>query len=263
MLSSVVPDGITTDKGGFYAISVIYSFLLQDFNENVYSNIFLNQIGDELNEFISKQGHQVKMNYRTIDSLKNKTEQEKNILRLEFIHNALCLIADKYGELHIRELDKIKEIILKRNFIFEFILKKIKNNKSNYLVELSLTPLPDNFKYFLTLKLDENIKCKVLIYNGLPAAPAYNYFFKFTKWRGEETIVLWGIEKEVETVVNIKSCTVKYTNLTEYKRPPLFEMLRFDTTEKSRDIAHRDWKDSLPDDSVAKSYSFKRTDGTK
>lgn len=256
-LSSVVANGITTDEGGFYAIEVIYSFLLKKYKQDLYSLIFINQIGSDLNEFISKQGKRVRMNYRTKDSLKNKNEQERNIIRLEFIHNALLLIARKYNELDTSKLERIKELILREKFMFEFIIKTFQNKIKYSTAELSVVPQIHNFQYFLSIKHGATTKCKLLLYNALPSTPI-EYFFKFCKWKSENEIVLWGTEKEIETIIDVKNCSLKSINLTQFKVPPLFEMFRFDTTERSRKTALRNYQDSLPKDSVARNYSDKR-----
>ena len=252
-LSSVIPNGVTTDNSGSSAIELIYSFLLQKFKQDKYSYIFINQTGKDLNEVIFTEGRGININYRTDTNIKNKNEQEKNIIRLNFIHNALCRIANNYQKLNIKVLEEIKELILKQNFSFEFVFKSFPYKKTDIIAELSVVPTVANFKYFSSVKCGDLLKCKLLIYNSLPEAPI-DSILNIGKWKNENEIVFWGKDKEVEIIVESNKCEVKYANLTKYRNPPIFEMFRFDTSEENRDLAHKDWHDSLPADSVAKRH---------
>jgi hypothetical protein len=61
-LISVVKHGVGGSGAGM--LDLIFSFLLQEFELDIYSYITINQIGDDLNEFVMKEGKNVHINIR-------------------------------------------------------------------------------------------------------------------------------------------------------------------------------------------------------
>src|SRR5688572_4216824 len=92
-LGSVVAHGVGGPEAG--AVDLIYLFLLMEYRQNIYRAIFINQIGDDLNEVIIKQGKEIYVNVRhpaPVD-FDLKSDEEKNRIRLDVIHTGLLRIA--------------------------------------------------------------------------------------------------------------------------------------------------------------------------
>ena len=93
-LNSIAPGGVGGPEAG--ALDLIYSLLLQKFDSHVYSHIFINQIGDDLDEGIFRNGKEIAINIKyPVENFDEKFVKEKNIIRLEIIHMALLRIAEK------------------------------------------------------------------------------------------------------------------------------------------------------------------------
>lgn len=238
--------------GGFEAgaISLIYTFLLEEFKMNVYSDIHVNQIRDDLNELIMKEpGRKIFINirYPVYDDFETKSVDEKNRIRLDVTHAALLRIADYDKKLDIDKLEAIKNKILQENFSFEFVLKTFINKKNQSLVaKIVVNPQMDRFDYFVSIEESGKEKCKLLLYRGGTTAYYFGYFFKEGKWKNENELIISGKERQVEIHVFIDQCKVEYVNLTPYPKAPLFEMFKTDISKEDKEKAHQDWLHSLP-----------------
>jgi hypothetical protein len=104
----------------------------------------------------------------------------------------------------------------------------------------------DKFNYYCLVEENGQVKCKVKIYCGGADTLYYPDLFSDVKWKSENEIIITGKAKEVEIKVTINKCEVAFTNLTNYDKPPYFEMMRADTSESERHKAHQDWLHSLP-----------------
>jgi len=90
---SMVENGISSQE--VICLEVIYRCLLHEFKQDVYSRIVINQIGDDLEEFVLKKGKGIHCNIRfpSRSSFPEWNDFEKNIELLDKIHNGLLAIA--------------------------------------------------------------------------------------------------------------------------------------------------------------------------
>src|SRR5947208_2257676 len=95
-------------------LELIYSCLLEQFNQNFYKHISINQIGGDMKEVILREpGGKIHINirYPVYNDFEKKAILEKNKIRTELIHAALLRIADKDKKFDIEKLKKIKNEI--------------------------------------------------------------------------------------------------------------------------------------------------------
>jgi hypothetical protein len=118
-LNSVVRDGVGSSPEAA-TLELIYSVLLERKGIVDYRELSINQIGEDLNEFISKEGKKTHINIRYPATLgfDEKSIFEQNRIRLETVHAALCRIAIEDKKLDIGKLEEIKEEILANDFNF-------------------------------------------------------------------------------------------------------------------------------------------------
>jgi hypothetical protein len=247
-LNSVIPNGVGSGPESA-AIDLIYSFLLREFKQNKYRQISINQIGYDLEEFITTTGDKIYINvrYPVVDEFNRMSENDKNIIRLDVIHDSLIRIANHEKKLDPKKLEEIKELILLKDFLFEFDCKSYPNKKyKNLNAKIILQPLMTKFNYYLVVEDAGVIKCKVLIYSGIPVMIYFSELFSIGKWNGDNEIIISGKNKEVEITLSIDECILTYVNLTKFEKPPYFEMMRADLPEFEKRKAYFDWVHSLP-----------------
>ena len=114
-LGSVVPNGVGGPEAA--AINLIYSFSFQKFKINTYSRILINQIDDNYDEVIIRNGKKIHINikYPAPDDFGSKTDLEKNLMRLEIIHSALLRLNIQYNEMDIDTLELIRQEVIDIN----------------------------------------------------------------------------------------------------------------------------------------------------
>jgi hypothetical protein len=246
-LESVVPNGLGGPEAS--CIDLIYSFLLQEYQLDLYSYIHINQIGEDLNELVLKQGNQIYINIRyPVDkNFNSRNLQEKNRLRLDCIHTALLRIAESDKKLDIHKLELIKLRIIENNFRFDIIYKIFKAKKSStFISKIIIVPFVDKFDFYVMIENEGKEVCKLLIYEGIPSTHYIEQFFFSGKFKKEEEFILKGKENEVEIHVLIKTFKVITINLTRYEKAPSFEMNRFGISKTDKQRAYEDWLHSLP-----------------
>lgn len=246
-LGSVVPHGVGGPEAG--ALDLIYLFLLMECRQNAYSFISINQIGDDLNEVIIKNGKQIHINVRypaPVD-FDSKSEEEKNRIRLEVTHTGLLRIAAKEKKLDIDALERIKNKILENNFSFYFEYRRYVNKKNKDLTaKLIVHPTTNSFQYYIQIEEQGKIKCRQLIFKGFTNIFYVDDLFKNGTWKNDTRFIITGVKKEVEIHVTVENCSVEYINLTSYEKSPYFEMFRSDITQEEREKAAKNWKNALP-----------------
>lgn len=245
-LGSVVKNGVGPKNG---AINLIYSYLLQEYGLDVYKKIKINQIGDDLKEFILRENKSIDINirYTADENYDKKTVPEKNIIRLNIIHAALLRLAHGYKKLQVDKLEAIRNKILENNFLFEIPFKTFVNpDYKNLVAKIIIQPLEETFTFYVLIEKDGEEKCKLLLYNGIPTDYYITDFFSYGKWQGGNKVVVSGKYKEVEMHVDIEKCCVNIANLSKYEKPPFFEMMKSDTSELDHDKARKNWLNSLP-----------------
>ena len=246
-LNSVVPHGVGSGPESA-AIDFIYTHLLQKYEQFVYSWTNINQIGEDLKEFITRDaGNKIHVNirYPAHHDFENKTEQEKNEIRLDFVHTALLKIAEKYKGLEIRKLELIRAEILQRNFHFEIVYKTFINKKTPILTcKIIIIPKMKEFEYYAIISNGNVDICKHRIFKGIPGYFYIDRYFCYGKWKDNEVIIS-GKEKIVEIHISIDDCKAAIINLTPYDNPPYFTLMRADITVEEREKAYKDWHLSL------------------
>jgi len=247
-LGSVVAHGVGGHEAA--AIDMIYIFLLHEFGQDIYRRIGINQIGEDLNEFVMKEpGNKVHVNirYPVYEDFELKSVDEKNRIRLDVIHSALLRIAEYDKKLDTHQLEAIRKKILDYNFSFEFVCKTHVNKKNGNLVaKITVHPEMDRFNYYAIIEESGKVKCRIHIYNGRTGVFFGEEFFSYGKWRGDNEFIIGGKTKEAEIHVLVKECKAEFVNLTRYANPPYFTVMRADISEEDREKAGQDWQHSLP-----------------
>lgn len=246
-LGSVVPNGVGGPEAG--AIELIYAFLLQEQGLTEYSCIYVNQIGEDLSEMVMKRGKEIYINirYPAYDGFKSKSVEEKNRTRLDIAHAALLRISEEDKKLDASKLEAIKNKILEKFFSFDFVCKPYLNKKNKSLIaKIIVHPEIDRLNYFVLIEEDEMIKCRVHFYSGLTTLFYYPALFASGNWKSDNEFIITGKQKEMEIRILIDQCKAEFKNLTNYDKPPYFEMMRADISDEDREKAHQDWLHSLP-----------------
>ncbi|MFT3823050.1 MAG: hypothetical protein QM731_03985 [Chitinophagaceae bacterium] len=225
-LDSIIIDGVGGPEVG--AIDLIYSYLLREFEQGLYSHIVINQIDDELNEFVMLQsGNKIYVNirYPATKDFGLKSVDEKNKIRLDIIHTALLRVSKERGKLNAHKLEVIREKIISQNFLFDFIVKAYMKKK-NRQAKIVVRPLMDRFDYFLLMEEDGHEKSKTLIFSGGTTIYYFDRFFAAGKWQSENEFVITGKAKEMEMHFFYDTCQVESVNLTTDPKPRLFEIYK-------------------------------------
>lgn len=236
------------------ALDLIYSYLLQEFQQDIYNHITINHIDDNYNEVIMKERNNVFINlrYPVPDDFMIMETTQKNKIRLDVIHEALLRINEKYHQLDTTALSQIRQKILDHNFLFDLVYSSYVNSqKPNLVGKVIVQPLIDRFNFYCLIEEGGIEKCKSLIYQGKCTDHYFSNFFAFGQWRSTPEYIISGKEKIIEIHVFPDECKVEYVNLTEYNKPPLFELMRFDISGIEEEKAHLDWLHSMPPDLAA------------
>ena len=243
-LVSVISNGAGGPEAG--AINMIYTYLLQEYKQDVYSYIRINQIGDDLEEFILKEGKGVHINIRyPVPGFKMMTISEQNLIRLDVVHEALVRIAERERKLDVEILNVIKNRILEQQFLFDFVYKSCINRVETERVGcVIVSPTTDRFDFSLSI-IDKGIKiCRVPIYSGKPTDYYFADLFSTCKWKGVNQFIVSGKRKEMEIRLNINEKSIEFVNTSGFKAgSPFFELMRAD---ENGEQAWQNYLDSLP-----------------
>lgn len=246
-LGSVVKHGVGGPEAG--AIGLIYSNLLHEHGQDFYKRIGINQVGEDLNEFITKEpGNKIHVNirYPVFEDFESKQLDEKNKIRLDVIHSSLRRIADYDKRLNVIQLELIREKILENNFSFKIMCKSFVSTVSKDLVaKIIVHPEMNKFDYYVLIENQGKVICDQWIYSGITDLIYFPELFSEARWKDAKELVLTGKRKEVEIKIMIDDCKTEYKNLSQYDRPPYFEMMRADISSEDKEKAYQDWKHSL------------------
>ena len=238
-LGSVVSGGLGGPEAG--ALNLIYSKMLQDHGQTMYNHIAINQIGEDLNELIIKEPKGVVY----INIRYSRTSDRKQVDQLNIIHEALLRLSDEDNQLDRNKLNAIYVSILNCDFKFSFICKEYVDKKRKRFAQLTVEPELKLFKYFLSIN-GEGTSCKLLVYSGGTDIFYVPAFFDKGEWNTKNEFVLTGKKNETEIRVNYEACSFEVINLTNYPKPPYFQMMRGDISQEEKQAALRDWDHSLP-----------------
>lgn len=248
-LNSAVRHGVGSDSESG-AIDLIYAFLLTEFEQDMYRFISINQVGNDLGEFVMKErGNQIYVNihYPVYEDFETKSIEEKNLIRLDVVHTSLLRVAEYDGKFDVHKLEAIKQKILDANFYFEFVCKVCAYKKNeNLIAKVIVQPEMDKFNYYCLIEENGKVKCKLKMYCGLTDLYYYRDLFSDVKWKSANEIIITGKKKEVEISILINECEIKFKNLTQYEKAPFFEMMKKDIAESDREKANQDWLKSMP-----------------
>jgi hypothetical protein len=248
-LGSVVPHGVGGPEAG--AINLIYSLLLQEYEQDVYSYIGINQIGADLNELVIKEpGNKVYVNirYPVYDDFENRSIDEQNRIRLDIIHQSLLRIATEFKKLEVNKLEIIKNRILENKFLFDFVYKTYQNKKDKDLTaKIIIHPLTKRFDIYALIEERGKSICNVMIFSGGTDDFYFGSLFANGKWNGTNEFIVTGKKSEVEIHVHIDKCSVEYINiLGNSSYAPFFELMKIYDSKELSEKAYQNWIRSLP-----------------
>ncbi len=228
-------------------IDIIYSYLLQSNNQYVHDYIFINEIGEDLDEVILKMGGTVHINVRDLEyNNTNKNDNERKIHMLEIINAGLIRIAEKYKKLDVNIIHEIKRKVLENDFSFEFLYKEFSAKTTPALIgQVLIKPTLKYFEVMVLVQDDNKVKCKIPIYYGMTLDSYLSEFFSKAKWKNN-ALLISGKNKEVTVHVYHNECKIDYVNNSNYAAPPLFELYKAKLTVEEREMAYKDWMHSLP-----------------
>jgi hypothetical protein len=103
----------------------------------------------------------------------------------------------------------------------------------------------DKFIYQVAIEENGIIRCRQIIFTGIPSYFYADMYFYYGKWKSDNEFIIWGKEKTVETRITIDKCAVDVINLTGYSRPPYYTLMRIDATKEERVQADKDYQHSL------------------
>ena len=227
-LDSTVPDGVGGSEAG--AISLLYSFLLQEYGLTNYKYIHINQIGDEVEEVILSRGKEVYVNvrYPSPPTFKSLSEEQKNEVRLTIIHLALLRIAEKYTLLDIEKLELIKHKISVSSFRVELIYKSVLSKDNTWLLRIIIEPSQEKFTFYAIALQGEEIKCKTLLYEGKPTDYYIDDLFSIVKWKGKDKVIVSGKQSEVEFHLDLTDCSLSFTKKSQNSNlPAIFDLCKY------------------------------------
>ena len=246
LVSHAAP-GIGLPEGG--CVSLIYAYLLQTFHCDVYRQITVNHIGDDMNELVLKKSAYAHVNirYAINGDFGRKDVDERNRIRLDIIHTAMLQLAAEDSRIESAKLEAIREIIIKNNFRFDIPYKSFENKKyPEWNIKVVVRPSEDVFRIYAIVENNSFKKCELLIYSGVTTDYYFDYFFSSGKWVGAQSFILSGKKKEQEIRILLDECQMELVNLTNYPNPPFFTLLRKDISAEEKEKAHKDFHHSLP-----------------
>ena len=121
-INSVVAGGY--GGRGAAMLDYIYCNLFKAYQLNYYSYITINQIGDDLEEFISDEGRKeihINVRYPVLNKYEDALPIEKLKGALEMVHFALGKIANFQQKIDVNILGQIRTKILENQFSFDFV----------------------------------------------------------------------------------------------------------------------------------------------
>ena len=228
-LGSVVENGLAGVNPGW--LSLIYTYLLQGFNLDIYRYIGINQIGTELDEFVmieKKKDVHINIRYPDNPGTVSINRLEKNTLCLDIIHMALLRLAEYDKRIDIKKLDAIRNMIIEKDFSFDLIYKSCINEKNKDLIaKVIIHPTEDSFDYYVQVNEREKIKCKALIYKGKLTDFYIDDLFYYGKWKGLNEFIIKGKRSEMEYHIDVDNCNIELINISDNKdKAPIFNLFK-------------------------------------
>jgi hypothetical protein len=248
-LISVDPHGIGNKENGL--LDLLYSYLLWKNGLDYYRFIKVNQIHQDqgIEEFVEIEKGLVHINiiFNTDPNFDTLNDANKNRIRLDIIHAGLLRLADKDPKFSKTNLEKIKDEILERNFNFELEGQIRKSPFDDTTVcRFLINPQTKYFDYFFLIQKDGSDLCKIPIYRGKPLTYYLDSFFSTVTWNNKNQVVIEGKEKQIKMILDVANCKLDFQNLTQYPKPPLWEMANAEIDEQDNKTAYENCLHSLP-----------------
>jgi hypothetical protein len=246
-LDSVIENGVGGPGAG--AINLIYSHLLLKSNLTFYTYIHINQIGSDLDELLIKEGKKVYINirYPSPEKWEFESTKERNEIRLEVVHTAMLRLASQDERIQATILEDIKHEILKNDFSYYIVYKSFINKKDENLVaKIIIHPEEKKFDFYVSIENKGTQESKRLIYSGKTTEYYFDALFSSGKWKNFNEFTITGKSKELEIRISLEDGKVDFINLTNYDKPPFFEMMKIDLPKEEKEAAYNNWIHSLP-----------------
>lgn len=248
-MTSIDPYGVGNKENGL--LDLLYSYFLNKYGLDYYPYLVVNQIHQEqgIEEFVDIQKNEafVSIVFNTAPSFETLDDLHKNKIRLDLIHAGLLRLSEKDERFSKSILEKIKREILDSNFTFDLPGEIRKNPKDESTIfRFVLRPHTKYFDHFFLIQRDGKDLCKMHVYRGKPYTSYFESFFSKVTWKPNNRIVIEGKEKQMKITFDFEKCKILFENLTQYPKPPLWEMSRADISEKENLTAYENWIHSLP-----------------
>lgn len=253
-LISIDPYGIGNEGNGM--LDILYSYLLRENGLSFYNYIKINQIHQSqgIKEFVDFDKGKVHVNiiYNTPSNFDFLDDFSKNKIRLELIHEGLLRLSKEDERFQKGKLEKIREEILLKKFYFiiEGVISVNPFDK-NIISKILITPQPKYFIFSLEVKNENNFLYKVNLYISKPLVYYLDSFFSIMKWTKKDELYVSGKSKQMNILLNLSNCDIQFKNLTQYNKPPLWEIGKAEASDTEKKVAYKNWLDSLPPEYAA------------
>lgn len=253
-LISIDPYGIGNEGNGM--IDILYSHLLNENGLSFYKYIKINQIhqSQDIKEFVDFDRGKVHVNiiHNTPSNFDHLDDFSKNKIRLEVIHKGLLRLSKEDERFQKNKLEEIREELLSKKFYFVIEGVVLVNPfEKNIISKISITPHSKYFIFSLEVKNENGVLCKANLYTSKPLVYYLDSFFSVMKWINKDELCVGGKSKEMNILLKLSNCDIRFKNLTRYNKPPLWEMGRAEATDIEKKVAYENWLDSLPPEYAA------------
>jgi hypothetical protein len=162
MIKEIIRLG-STNPGGFGGpesayMNLIYSYFLTIESLNYYKFIYINQVGDDLDELVLIRGNEVHINirYPGVPSFLLKSEEVKNELRLNLVHSALLVLSEKDQRIERGKLEQMRGRIKEHNFLIDIPVNGYSNKKNKDLMaQLIVVPQEKKYDFYFSVVVRE------------------------------------------------------------------------------------------------------------
>jgi hypothetical protein len=248
-LISIDPYGVGNEENAL--VDLLYSYFLGKNGLDHYREIKVNQVHQEqgIEEFVDIEDKYVHVNiiFNTDPNFDNLDDLSKNKIRLDLIHAGLLRFAEKDNRYPKSILEDIRNEILRNNFNLELLGQVQKNPYDESIsYRLVIRPQTKYFEYFFLIQKEGKDLCKIPVYKGKANTFYLAALFSKVMWKTKNKVVIEGLEEQMQMTLDSDNCNLTFQNLTEYSKPPLWEMSRADISDQDNLNAYENWIHSLP-----------------
>ncbi|MBN9297991.1 MAG: hypothetical protein J0I41_13340 [Filimonas sp.] len=154
-LGSTVPGGLGGPQT--IAFDTLYAYMLSEVSQAFYRCIFIVQIDKSLDELVHFRKHDneahVNLIYPVDPFVDEKSEFERNVIRLDFVHMGMLRLAAMDDRIKIDKLEEVKNYLIENEFIVDVLYKKIVNKKDKTIIgRVVFNPSEKVFSFFLIIE---------------------------------------------------------------------------------------------------------------